>query len=297
MARARSPDRDKAFKIWQESNGNILLKDIANQLGVSDGQIRKWKNLDKWDDKLKGNVTNNKSNVTIESKHTKKQNKKITKKLIESVEENEDLTEKQKLFCIYYVDNHNATQSYIKAFGSCYTTSMVEGCKLLRNPKVKAEIDKLKEMIRNELDIDVLDMLQYCLKVVGADIGDYVKFGMVERVVYDSEGPMKDEDGNVIKEPVNMVTLGESDFLDTSIITEVKQGKDGVSIKLADKKWAWEQLKQYCDWLPDKWKRKLEEDKLEFAKSKVRDLEIPAEPLILQPVYGKPPEAEGMNNE
>ena len=181
MARARSPDRDKAFEIWKDSGGNILLKDIANQLGISDSQIRKWKNLDKWDDKLKGNVTNekvkSKSNVTIESKRTKKQNKKITKKLIESIEENESLTEKQKLFCIYYVDNHNATQSYIKAFGSCYTTSMVEGCKLLRNPKVKAEIDKLKALIRNELDINVLDMLQYCLKVVGAKMGDYVKFG------------------------------------------------------------------------------------------------------------------------
>jgi phage terminase small subunit len=107
MARARSPDRDKAFNIWLDSKGEILLKDIANQLGVSDGQIRKWKNLDKWHDKLKGNVTNekvqSKSNVTFENVDAKKQNKKITKKLIESVEENEDLTEKQKLFCIWCI--------------------------------------------------------------------------------------------------------------------------------------------------------------------------------------------------
>lgn len=62
MARARSPDRDKAFKLWQESNGKMPLKDIATELGVSDGQVRKWKNIDSWDDKLNGNVTND---VTI----------------------------------------------------------------------------------------------------------------------------------------------------------------------------------------------------------------------------------------
>jgi len=41
MARARSPDRDKAFEIWLKNKGEILLKDIENQLGISDSQIRK----------------------------------------------------------------------------------------------------------------------------------------------------------------------------------------------------------------------------------------------------------------
>ncbi|MBP2631266.1 MAG: putative binding protein [Firmicutes bacterium] len=40
MARARSPDRDKAYYLWLDSKGEILLKDIVNQLGVSDSQIR-----------------------------------------------------------------------------------------------------------------------------------------------------------------------------------------------------------------------------------------------------------------
>jgi hypothetical protein len=29
------------------------------------------------------------------------------------------------------------------------------------------------------------------------------------------------------------------------VITEVKEGRDGVSFKLEDKKWAWEQLAKY----------------------------------------------------
>jgi phage terminase small subunit len=64
VARARSPNRDKAFEMWKNSNGEMLLKDIATKLEVSDSQIRKWKNQDKWDTQLKGNVTITKSNVT-----------------------------------------------------------------------------------------------------------------------------------------------------------------------------------------------------------------------------------------
>lgn len=58
MARARNPKRDKAKKMWLESGGKRYLKDIAEELGVSPSQIRKWKSLDKWSDELKGNVTN-----------------------------------------------------------------------------------------------------------------------------------------------------------------------------------------------------------------------------------------------
>ena len=66
MAKARSPNRDKAFEIWKKSNGKIPLKEIAEQLDVSDSLIRKWKNIDKWDDDFNGNVTIPNSNVTNE---------------------------------------------------------------------------------------------------------------------------------------------------------------------------------------------------------------------------------------
>ena len=32
MARQRSPKRDTAHTVWQNANGNITLKEIANQL-------------------------------------------------------------------------------------------------------------------------------------------------------------------------------------------------------------------------------------------------------------------------
>ncbi|MEB6147380.1 phage terminase small subunit [Enterococcus casseliflavus] len=64
MARQRDPRRDEAREIWLKSDGKKLLKEIAEELGVSDSQIRKWKSIDKWTIELKGNVTNGKSNVT-----------------------------------------------------------------------------------------------------------------------------------------------------------------------------------------------------------------------------------------
>ncbi|CAI6087188.1 phage terminase small subunit [Cohnella sp. JJ-181] len=65
MARERSPDRDKAERMWLESGGKMKLKDIAAALGLGESQIRKWKSQDVWTSKLKGNVTNeSNSNVT-----------------------------------------------------------------------------------------------------------------------------------------------------------------------------------------------------------------------------------------
>ena len=60
MPRARSPKRDQAYQIWIDSGGNKKLKDIAAELEVSETQVRKWKNQDRWN----SNVTTPNSNVT-----------------------------------------------------------------------------------------------------------------------------------------------------------------------------------------------------------------------------------------
>ena len=64
MPRPRSPNRDKALQLWLDSGRKRQLKDIAAELQVSEEQIRKWKNQDKWDKvtlpNAKGKVTNHK---------------------------------------------------------------------------------------------------------------------------------------------------------------------------------------------------------------------------------------------
>lgn len=66
MGRARDPNRDKAFEIYSENNGNIELIEIAERLGVSAGTVRGWKSKDKWEPKIKG---------TLQKKNTERSKK------------------------------------------------------------------------------------------------------------------------------------------------------------------------------------------------------------------------------
>lgn len=50
VPRQISPNRLKALKIWLKSGREKLLKDIAEELGISSGQVRKWKSVDRWGD-------------------------------------------------------------------------------------------------------------------------------------------------------------------------------------------------------------------------------------------------------
>ncbi|KLU74262.1 MULTISPECIES: phage terminase small subunit [Clostridium] len=63
MARARSPNRDKALDIYIKSRGKLKPKQIAEMLSktetkpVKDSLVRKWKSQDKWDEVLKGELS------------------------------------------------------------------------------------------------------------------------------------------------------------------------------------------------------------------------------------------------
>ncbi|ATO50133.1 phage terminase small subunit [Brevibacillus laterosporus] len=48
MAKARSPNRDKALELWFESGGNISNRELADQLGEKEKTISNWKSRDKW---------------------------------------------------------------------------------------------------------------------------------------------------------------------------------------------------------------------------------------------------------
>lgn len=261
MARKRDPRRNKAFELWKASNGERKLKDIAEELGCSPSQIRKWKSQDKWNDKLNGNVTKPKRSVT-----KKKETNRIRDATEEGASETEslpsdELTDKQRLFCIHYIKTFNATQSAIKA-GYSADTAHVQGPRLLGNVRVSSYIKELKGNLTDSLFLDAMDVLRKYAEIAFADITDYVRFGKKEVQAMGAFGPLKDEDGRPIMKEINYVDFNESLAVDGTIITEAKQGKDGVSIKLADKMKALDKLWEYFDMLPDSYKRKLQEEKL-----------------------------------
>lgn len=74
MARARSPNRDKAFEIYKEHNGNITNREIANILNEKENTISNWKCRDKWNVVLQINESS--TTNKIDNKKTKKSSKK-----------------------------------------------------------------------------------------------------------------------------------------------------------------------------------------------------------------------------
>ncbi len=253
MARVRSPNRDKAFEIYKLNNGEILLKDIATQLEVKDAQIRKWKSQDKWEEKLKGTLQKNKRNVI--NKKTDK-NKQAINEDIESVLKNDKLTEKQKLFCIYYIENFNATKAYQRAYECSYATAMSEGSKSLRNPKIKIEIDRLTNECLEEQEINSKLLSKRLWKkyidIAFADITDYLEFNSKE---------VQGEYGTYTK---NTIRLKNSDEVDGSLISEISEGRDGIKIKLQDKMKALQWLSDRMDLLPTSVKTKLDIEMLKL---------------------------------
>lgn len=276
MPRARDPNRDKAFEIWKEKNGEITNRALAQQLAVPEKTIGAWKSKDKWVQKVNGVLQTNKRSTP------KKKEKPTPLELDEEITldnflEDSELTEKQRIFCLYYVRTFNATQSAINA-GYSSITAHVQGSRLLSNVKVRDEIKRIKQAMTNELFIEAADVLNKYIKIAFSDITDYLTFGQRDVPVMGAFGPVKDEDGNQIYKEVNYVDFKDSGYVDGTIISEVKQGKDGVSIKLEDRKWALDKLDRYFDLLPDEFKRRIEEEKLKIAHHKAFNKEDDGEP-------------------
>lgn len=140
------------------------------------------------------------------------------------------LTDKQKLFCNFYVQNFNATQAYLKAYdGKNKNSAQAASSKLLLNVMVQEEIKKLQEENRRHYNFEFDDYVRELLKIVGADIGDFVKFGRREEEI------VINKKGDTILKEINFVDLVDSDSVDTSVISEIKKVKGDVTIKLHDK--------------------------------------------------------------
>lgn len=87
------PNWEEIQREWETSK--ISFKDLAEKHGLKDSTIRSRKNREKWQ---RGDVASNATNAT-----QRKKNVATKKKDIEPVVLSEDMTDKQGLFCIYYI--------------------------------------------------------------------------------------------------------------------------------------------------------------------------------------------------
>ena len=152
---------------------------------------------------------------------------------VRQVMENTELTEKQRLFCLYYIRCFNATRAYQKAYGCSYEAAGTAGQRLLQKVAIRDEIQRLKQGRLNRELINEEDIVQKYIDIAFADITDYVEFGQEEvPIICDGSVAMQTdpETGNEIPATQKISTVRfrpDAANMDSSLISEVRisQGK------------------------------------------------------------------------
>lgn len=235
---ARSPNEkaEKAHKLYE---GGMKLVEIASQLDVPAGTVRRWKSIYHWDGEHQSERSEKKSE---RSENKKSVRKKAVADEVKQVMQNTDLTDKQQLFCIYYIRCFNATKAYQKAYGVDYATAASIGYRMLKNDGVKEEINRLKQNRLNREFLSEPDIFQKYMDIAFADITDFVEFG---------SGTFTDPETDE-EVPYSYVNLKDSKNVDGTLISEVSKGKDGPKIKLADRMKALQWLTDHMDLATEK---------------------------------------------
>lgn len=259
MARTLDPRIEQAKKLYDA--GKKLI-DIADQLGVPEGTIRSWKK------RYWGNATLQKKecNVAKEKKPSKRAEQETIKQESEYLDETAELSEKQRLFCMHYVRSFSATKAYQKAYRCSYDVANAEGYKLLVKPCIKKAIQQLKQNRLNRELLDEHDIFQKYIDIAFADLTDYVEFGVEEIPVIGMYGPIEVEDPNTgekvtLTQKENVVRFKNSSEIDGTILAEVKKGKSGDSIKLADRMKALDWLANHMDLATEEQRARIEQIK------------------------------------
>lgn len=190
MARIRDPDRDKAKELYL-NNKDITNREIANILGIDEKKVATWKYRDKWECN------------TEEKKNVVQQNKKCSttkpkKELIpdendkyEWIDEIDGLSDKQRLFCYYYMESLNVFQAGVKA-GYSPNYSRTRIYEMLEKDSIKAFLKKLREQQKQDFLISQEKILNRHVQVAFSDINEY----------FEEDGslkPITHTDGSLIK--------------------------------------------------------------------------------------------------
>lgn len=152
------------------------------------------------------------------------------------------LRDKQKRFVQEYLVDFNETQAAIRA-GYSKKTAAAIGYENLRKPHIRAEIEKRKKALQNKLEITQERVLQELAAIGFAKGTDYA---------------------SVVSGVVLVTDTDQLTEQQKAAIVSIKQTKEGVEIKLADKYKALELLAKYLGLLTEKvgYEDEIEDDPL-----------------------------------
>jgi len=233
------------MKKWEEAEKDYLAgmkyKDIATKYDVSVNTVKSWKSRHGW---ARGAPTK-------KSVHPK--SKKVAPKIVDELEANGELNDKQKLFCLYYLQRFNATWAYQKAYGVNYDNALRAGPRLMGNVGVKDQLAKLKKQLHSDIYISIDDIVKEYAKQAFASLGDVLDYKVHKEIVMDNDGnAFLDTEDNPVEKHVADIYLKPSEEIDWSLVQEMHRGKDGLVVKLYDKQKALDSLTKLADTFKDK---------------------------------------------
>lgn len=269
--------RDRARELWEQSKGKRTLASIAGELDIPLPTVKSWKQRDAWGAKTRNPEKDASKRLKDASR---KRRASANTAIARVVEQAEGLTDVEKDFCAHFVGCYNATQAAWRTGRySTYHSASQNGYDMLHRPAVQAEIKRLKEIKRAAILADADDIVELHMRIAFADITQFVEFGretvdvmgMFGPVTIKTKDPVTGEEvEQTLTREVNTVRFKEHGQVDGAVLAEVKQSKDGASVKLADRQKSLDFLAQYFLLNPmDKHKVEFDRRRLELEQQKV----------------------------
>lgn len=234
----------------------MKYKDIAEKYGVSLNTVKSWRSRNGWTRNEKKGAPKNSKRV-----HPKKREIAQVRKpnVIDELVENDELKDRQKAFCLYYLQRYNATWAYQKAYNADYETARTNGPRLLANARIKKQLTELKKQQSAELYATANDIMLNYLKQAHSDVTDVLEFKTVKRLkwnkVPDDTGEYEDANGHYRLDPKidpetgeqafyyeNLVLLKDSNEIDTSNIKSIRINDGEAVVEMYDKQKAMKEL-------------------------------------------------------
>lgn len=158
------------------------------------------------------------------------------------------LTAKQRRFVEEYLVDLNATQAAIRAGYSSKTAASI-GEENLRKPDIAKAVQEAQEARSKRTEITQDMVLAELAKIGFSDIRKVMRWGETT-VRIDT-----DDDGQEVERPYHGIALIDSSEIDDSTaaaIAEVSEGREGLKIKMHDKKGALVDIGRHLGMFKDK---------------------------------------------
>ncbi len=175
------------------------------------------------------------------------------------------LSKEELLFCASYLKSYNA-ENAARYAGYDKSECLEKGYELLQSEKVKKHIRKIKKKQQSSMFADGSEVLQKYMDIAFADIFDFVSLSSVPITAEDIEN----SPAGIFIKTCDKIQVFLPDVVSGSLIAEIRQSKDGVTIKFSDRLKALEWLTAYHELNPaDVHKREAERRKISIAAARL----------------------------